>query len=92
MLVDGLDELDDEDYLLEWMLRLSSLGKISLMTTSRKSSKLLERDESVAHVEIRPNDADVKEYVRDMMPEIAKGRLELQQTIVDSVCHATQGM
>lgn len=92
VLFDALDELDDEKDVLEWVVKMSKSGCVSFMTTSRQSSVLLEDADSVAHVNIRADDTDVRQYVKDLIPGAAKNSPELQQTIIDGICEAVQGM
>ncbi|KAH6698452.1 hypothetical protein BKA61DRAFT_707150 [Leptodontidium sp. MPI-SDFR-AT-0119] len=92
VLFDALDELDDEKDVLEWVVKMSKSGCVSFMTTSRQSSVLLKDADSVAHVNIRADDTDVRQYVKDLIPGAAKNSPELQQTIIDGICEAVQGM
>jgi hypothetical protein len=92
IVVDGLDELSEEDGARsEFLDALQSLkGPINLMVTSRDIPSIMLYFEEASHLIIQANDEDVRGYVRSRIPKWYPK--DLGETVVDDIANSTAGM
>jgi hypothetical protein len=91
-IVDGLDELPEEDGARsEFLTAVKSLaGPINLLVTSRDLPSILLYFEEATHLTIHADDNDVRRYVGRRIPLWYPRNL--RQTVVDKIACSTAGM
>jgi hypothetical protein len=92
IVVDGLDELSEEDGTRSEFLKVMQLltGPINLMVTSREIPSIMIHFEEARHLTIRAHDDDVKGYMRSHIPRWYPK--DLGEMVVDKIASSTAGM
>ena len=92
IVVDGLDELSDEDGTRSVFLKAiqSLTGPVSLMVTSRDLPSIVPHFENARHLTIYADDNDVRSYVHSRIPVWYPK--DLGDMVVDRVTSSTAGM
>lgn len=99
VVVDALDECasshDTRDVLASSLHDLASKSKVNVLITSRPIPRVTSAFEDCHHLEIRAEVDDVKAYVQGnitRMPKFVMRNEELQETIINAVAKAVDGM
>jgi hypothetical protein len=92
IVIDGLDEVSDEDGTRSELLKaIQSLkGPINLMVTARPLPSITLHFEKARNLTIYADDNDIRSYVRSHIP--LGYPKDLEETVVDKITSSTAGM